>query len=130
VHLGKILPERYGKWTTIYSRFQHWRKSSVWDKMFAELQTALEVESNVDWEVHFIGCRQRLFEWNSVPQFRLGLHAEHAQSLAKRVQAFGIMAVEFSQLFGRTLLPLKSAGKPGPNQHKRRNQSGKERGQT
>ena len=50
----EALPERYGKWTTIYSRFQHWRKSAVWDKMFAELQTALDVESNVDWEIHFI----------------------------------------------------------------------------
>lgn len=48
------LPERYGKWTTIYSRFQRWRKLGIWDKMFAELQTALDVESNVDWEVHFI----------------------------------------------------------------------------
>ncbi len=48
------IPERYGKWTTIYSRFQRWRKSGVWDKMFSELQTVLDVESNVDWEVHFI----------------------------------------------------------------------------
>ena len=48
------IPERYGKWTTIYSRFQRWRKSGIWDKMFAELQTALDVESNVDWEIHFI----------------------------------------------------------------------------
>jgi len=48
------MPERYGKWTTIYSRFQRWRKSGIWVKMFAELQTALDVESNVDWEVHFI----------------------------------------------------------------------------
>ena len=48
------LPERYGKWTTIYSRFQRWRKSGVWDKMFTELQTTLDVESNVDWEIHFI----------------------------------------------------------------------------
>jgi len=47
-------PERYGKWTTIYSRFQRWRKSAVWEKMFAELQTVLDVESNVDWEIHFI----------------------------------------------------------------------------
>jgi len=39
---------------TIYSRFQRWRKSAVWDKMFAELQTALDVESNLDWEIHFI----------------------------------------------------------------------------
>ena len=48
------IPERYGKWTTIYSRFQRWRKSGVWDKMFAELQSALDVGSNVDWEIHFI----------------------------------------------------------------------------
>ena len=48
------MPECYGKWTTIYSRFQRWRKSGVWDQMFAELQAALDVESNVDWEIHFI----------------------------------------------------------------------------
>lgn len=48
------MPERYGKWTALYSRFQRWRKSGIWDKMFAELQTALDAESNVDWEVHFI----------------------------------------------------------------------------
>ncbi len=47
------MPERYGKWTTIYSRFQRWRKSGAWDKMFAQLQSALDVESNVDWEIHF-----------------------------------------------------------------------------
>jgi transposase len=48
------MPERYGKWTTVYSRFQRWRKSGVWDRMFAELQTILDVESNVDWEIHLI----------------------------------------------------------------------------
>jgi transposase len=48
------MPERYGKWTTIYSRFQRWRKAGVWARMFAELQTALDVESKVDWEIHFI----------------------------------------------------------------------------
>ena len=48
------MPERYGKWTTIYSRFQRWRKSAVWDKMFAKLQTALDGASTVDWEIHFI----------------------------------------------------------------------------
>jgi transposase len=48
------VPDRYGKWTTIYSRFQRWRKSGIWDKMFVGLQTALEQENNVDWEVHFI----------------------------------------------------------------------------
>lgn len=48
------MPERYSKWTTIYSRFQYWRKLAAWEKMFAELQTLLDVESKVDWETHFI----------------------------------------------------------------------------
>lgn len=48
------LPDRYAKWTTTYSRFQRWRKSGIWDKMFAQLQADLEREGNVDWEIHFI----------------------------------------------------------------------------
>jgi len=48
------MPERYGKWTTIYSRFQRWRKSGTWNKMFSDLQATLEQEGNVDWEIHFI----------------------------------------------------------------------------
>jgi transposase len=40
--------ERYGKWTIIYSHFQRWHKSGVWNKMFSELQTALEQEKNVN----------------------------------------------------------------------------------
>jgi transposase len=48
------MPERYGKWTTIYSRFQRWRKSGTWNKMFSDLQATLEQENNVDWEIHFI----------------------------------------------------------------------------
>ncbi len=44
-------PRTIWQWTTIYSRFQRWRKSGVWDKMFAQLQTALDVESNVDIDV-------------------------------------------------------------------------------
>lgn len=48
------VPERYGKWTTIYSRFQRWRKAGVWNSMFSALQSALEHEHQVDWEIHFI----------------------------------------------------------------------------
>src|SRR5689334_15757574 len=48
------LPERYGKWTTIYSRFQRWRKSGMWERIFAHLQTLLDQERNIDWEIHYI----------------------------------------------------------------------------
>jgi transposase len=48
------MPERYGKWTTIYSRFQRWRKQDVWDRVLAKLQTMKSREKRIDWEIHFI----------------------------------------------------------------------------
>jgi transposase len=48
------MPERYGKWTTIYSRFQRWRKKGVWDRVLAALQTIKSEEKQLDWEIHLI----------------------------------------------------------------------------
>ena len=48
------LPERYGKWTTIYSRFQRWRKQGVWDRILAELQTIKSRDKQINWEIHLI----------------------------------------------------------------------------
>ena len=31
------LPERYGKWKTVHTRFARWAKSGVWKKVFAAL---------------------------------------------------------------------------------------------
>ena len=47
------LPERYGKWTTVYSRFQRWRKNEVWKRVLAELQTLADQQGELDWELHF-----------------------------------------------------------------------------
>jgi transposase len=48
------LPERYGKWPTVYSRFQRWRKVGVWDRLLAEVQAASDQAGELDWEVHFV----------------------------------------------------------------------------
>jgi len=48
------LPERYGKWTTVYSRFQRWRKAGVWDRILKDVQTLVDQDGNVDWEIHFV----------------------------------------------------------------------------
>src|SRR3954454_7129916 len=46
------LPERYGPPTTIYNRFNRWRKAGVWDRLmlnFNRLRTALsQVHSNIE----------------------------------------------------------------------------------
>jgi transposase len=33
------LPERYGNWKTVYSRFRRWEHSGVWDRILTTLQT-------------------------------------------------------------------------------------------
>lgn len=38
------LPERYGKWNTVYQRFRRWARSGRWQRIFAALQ-----EPDLDW---------------------------------------------------------------------------------
>ncbi len=39
------LPERFGPWQTLYSRYRRWRQSGVWDRV----QVALGANGEVDW---------------------------------------------------------------------------------
>ena len=48
------LPERYGNWTTVYSRFQRWRKAGVWERILKDVQALVDQGGNVDWEIHFV----------------------------------------------------------------------------
>jgi transposase len=48
------LPERYGKWPTVASRFYRWQKTGVWDRIWAELQQAADQEGQLDWQLHFV----------------------------------------------------------------------------
>src|SRR5215468_4352226 len=48
------LPERYGKWTTVYSRFQRWSKAGVWEKVLKALQERADETGELNWEVHFV----------------------------------------------------------------------------
>jgi transposase len=37
-HSWRALPgKRYGKWNTVYSRFNRWKKKGVWQEVWAEL---------------------------------------------------------------------------------------------
>jgi transposase len=43
------LPERFGPWQTLYSRYRRWRQSGVWDRV----QHALGANGEVDWALLF-----------------------------------------------------------------------------
>lgn len=48
------LPERYGSWCTVASRFYRWRRQGIWDRVLAELQSEGDQLGELDWEVHYV----------------------------------------------------------------------------
>lgn len=54
LHTGvpwRDLPERYGPWQTVYSRFRRWSREGLWDRMLAVLQRDLDAAGKIDWVV-------------------------------------------------------------------------------
>jgi transposase len=48
------LPERYGKWQTVYSRFRRWQRAGLWDRILQALQTEADARGELDWSRHFV----------------------------------------------------------------------------
>jgi transposase len=43
------IPERYGKWKTIYDRYTWWRRNGTWDRILKALQAKLDAQGQIDW---------------------------------------------------------------------------------
>ena len=48
------LPERYGPWETVYSRFRRWQQAGIWDRVLAALQAEADAAGRLDWNLHFV----------------------------------------------------------------------------
>jgi transposase len=48
------LPERYGPWSTVASRFYRWRKIGLFDRLFAAVQQQADAAGQLDWDRHFV----------------------------------------------------------------------------
>ena len=48
------LPERYGPWQTVYSRFRRWQRGGIWDRLLAALQADGDAAGALDWSLHFV----------------------------------------------------------------------------
>ncbi len=42
------LPERYGPWKTVYSRFRRWRETGLWDRILLALQADAAHDGTLD----------------------------------------------------------------------------------
>jgi transposase len=50
----RALPEGYGSWKTVSSRFYRWQRARVWDRVLAEVQRQADAEGRLDWSLHFV----------------------------------------------------------------------------
>jgi len=48
------LPERYGPWCTVASRFYRWRRAGLWDRLLAAVQQQADAAGQLDWTTHYV----------------------------------------------------------------------------
>src|SRR5512133_4005868 len=51
LHTGvpwRDLPERYGAWRTVYSRWRRWSRAGLWDRVLAALQRELDAVGQIE----------------------------------------------------------------------------------
>ena len=48
------LPERYGKWSSVSSRFYRWQRAGIWQRILEALQQQDHAVGQVNWDLHFI----------------------------------------------------------------------------
>jgi transposase len=48
------LPERYGPWRTIASRFYRWSRDGLWDRLLTTVQQQANIQGKVNWELHYV----------------------------------------------------------------------------
>lgn len=50
----RALPERFGSWKTVSSRFYRWQKGGIWGHVLAALQRQTDADGRLDWSLHFV----------------------------------------------------------------------------
>lgn len=48
------LPERYGPWESVATRFYRWQKAGVWKQIQERLQAIADEQGQIDWQVHYV----------------------------------------------------------------------------
>lgn len=48
------LPERFGPWSTAWSRLRRWTAAGIWARVLAALQRDSDLAGNLDWDTHYM----------------------------------------------------------------------------
>lgn len=45
------MPERYGKWQSVYDRYRRWTREGLFDRLLHRLHLELDAQGRIDWSV-------------------------------------------------------------------------------
>ena len=48
------LPERYGKRSTVSTRYYRWKQQGVWDRIYDAVKAHADAAGALDWEIHHV----------------------------------------------------------------------------
>lgn len=48
------LPERYGKWKSVYDRFRRWSRDGTFEKILRALRIRLDKDGKIDWDLWLV----------------------------------------------------------------------------
>ncbi len=48
------LPERYGPWRSVATRFYRWTRSGLWERILSALRRIADARGGIDWDVHMV----------------------------------------------------------------------------
>src|SRR5690348_7685436 len=48
------LPERFGPWHTVASRFYRWRRADIWQQILSAVQQRADRLGELDWSLHLL----------------------------------------------------------------------------
>jgi transposase len=93
------LPERFGAWQTVYTRFWRWTRAGVWDRLFAAVQRQADAAGQIDWQIHFVDGTV----------IRAHQHAAGAKKGTRRPRRWGAVRAASAR---RSTSALKAAANP------------------
>lgn len=48
------LPDRYGSWKTVASRFYRWQQAGIWQQILQWVQQRADADGKLDWSLHYV----------------------------------------------------------------------------
>ncbi len=77
------MPERFGKWNSIYKRFNRWAVDGTWEKLLAEVQNRADAAGKIDWVVSFDSTIARVHQRGATLKRDAGGSAESQESVVR-----------------------------------------------